>query len=99
VVDGRTEDVFRPRDLPDRTFTHGRPDRAGGKEIEMNEYRVVPLGEDPVCGMTVEPDAARAKGLASTFEGTEYVFCGKGCLLEFRDAPDTYLAPEYIAAM
>ena len=65
----------------------------------MNERRTIAPNEDPVCGMMVEPAAARAKGLAVTFEGTEYVFCGKGCLLEFRDAPKTYLDLAYVAAM
>jgi YHS domain-containing protein len=81
---------------------HHSDDSAGGagsKEIQMSEPRPVAPNEDPVCGMTVEPDQARAKGLASTFEGTEYVFCGKGCLLEFRDAPETYLDPEYTPGM
>lgn len=65
----------------------------------MNEHRPIDANEDPVCGMTVEPDKARAKGLTTVYEGTEYAFCGKGCQLEFRDAPETYLAAEYIAAM
>lgn len=65
----------------------------------MSEHRTIAPNEDPVCGMTVEPAEARAKGHAFTYEGTEYVFCGKGCLLEFRDAPETYLAREYTAAM
>ena len=72
---------------------------AGSKEIEMSERRQVAPTEDPVCGMAVEPDEARAKGLTETFDGTEYSFCGKGCLLEFRDAPDTYLDPAYAPSM
>ena len=65
----------------------------------MTELRAIAPNEDPVCGMTVEPNEARAKGLTETFEGTEYVFCGKGCLLEFRDAPETYLDPEFTPTM
>jgi YHS domain-containing protein len=49
--------------------------------------------------MTVEPDSARAKGLVVTYEGTEYAFCGKGCLLEFRDDPAPYLESSYTPAM
>ena len=45
------------------------------------------------------PPSTRAKGLTETFDGTEYSFCGKGCLLEFRDAPDTYLDPAYAPSM
>lgn len=57
----------------------------------MTERRPIASDEDPVCGMTVEPIEARSKGLATTYEGREYVFCGKGCFLEFRDDPETFL--------
>jgi len=57
----------------------------------MAEARHIEPHEDPVCGMRVDPDTARARGLALTHDGREYLFCGKGCLLEFRDDPDTYL--------
>ncbi len=56
-------------------------------------------GLDPVCGMTVDVAAAREGGLVLTHEGIEYVFCGKGCLLEFRDDPDRYLDPGYTPSM
>ena len=51
--------------------------------------------KDLVCGMTVDVHDARSKGLATTYEDREYVFCGKGCLLEFRDDPEKYLDPGY----
>ena len=46
---------------------------------------------DPVCGMTVEPETA-----AGSYEylGTNYYFCGVGCLNKFQNAPDTFLAPK-----
>ena len=65
----------------------------------MTERRPIEPSEDPVCGMTVDRDAARAKGLILDHEGTEYGFCGKGCLLEFRDDPDRYLDPAYVPSM
>jgi P-type Cu+ transporter len=65
----------------------------------MPDQRPIPPTEDPVCGMTVDPETARAKGLALAHEGHEYVFCGKGCLLEFRDAPEVYLAEGYSPSM
>ena len=51
---------------------------------------------DPVCGMTVAvgPDTTSAE-----HEGTTYWFCGRGCLLEFRDDPDKYLDPAYEPSM
>ena len=54
---------------------------------------------DPVCGMTVQPDDARARGLHSTYNGTEYFFCGKGCKLEFDDDAERYLDPSYVPSM
>ena len=54
---------------------------------------------DPVCGMTVEPESARAKGLHSSYEGRDYFFCGKGCKLEFDEQPERYLDPGYVPSM
>lgn len=51
---------------------------------------------DPVCGMDVDPDVSE---LSFEHDGTTYWFCGKGCLLEFRDDPETYLSPEYVPSM
>lgn len=65
----------------------------------MTERREVAPNEDPVCGMRPDVDAARAKGLTIEHDGREYVFCGGGCLLEFRDAPETYLDAAYTPSM
>jgi YHS domain-containing protein len=54
---------------------------------------------DPVCGMTVDPELAHAAGLSAEHEGVTYYFCGKGCLLEFREDPDKYLRPGYTPSM
>ena len=65
----------------------------------MTEKRTIDPTEDPVCGMTVDPDQARQNGLTLSHEGTEYAFCGKGCLLEFRDDPNRYLDRNYAPTM
>ena len=65
----------------------------------MDTTREIAPDEDPVCGMHVDIDAARAKGLTLTHGDHEYVFCGKGCFLEFRDDPDTFLDPEHSPSM
>ncbi|MEO5919043.1 MAG: YHS domain-containing protein [Candidatus Limnocylindrales bacterium] len=54
---------------------------------------------DPVCGMAVDPDAAQASGLHSRYHETRYLFCGKGCKLEFDDDPARYLDPAYVRSM
>lgn len=65
----------------------------------MTEHREIAANEDPVCGMTVDPGQARAKGLSTIHEGREYVFCGKGCLLEFKDDPEAFLAADHVPEM
>ncbi len=65
----------------------------------MTETRHIDPDEDPVCGMRVDPETARARGLTVTYDGREYVFCGKGCMLEFRDDPATYLDPRHLPSM
>ena len=59
------------------------------------DQRHIAANEDPVCGMTVDVDQARAKGLALEHDGREFVFCGKGCMLDFQEDPDKYTDPNY----
>ncbi len=49
--------------------------------------------KDPVCGMGVDTEKSQ---LSLEHEGQTYWFCGKGCLLEFKDDPDKYLDPSYV---
>lgn len=70
-----------------------------GHDAGMNDIRSIEPDEDPVCGMRVDPDAARAKGLTFARDGRDYVFCGKGCLLDFRDDPARYLDPGHVPSM
>lgn len=65
----------------------------------MAEHRTVAPNEDPVCGMTVDVDEARKKGLARDHKGREYVFCGKGCYLDFGDDPEAFLAEGFTPSM
>jgi YHS domain-containing protein len=69
------------------------------EDTPMAEHRTVAPNEDAVCGMTVDIKTAQAKGLAIAHLDRQYVFCGKGCFLEFRDDPETFLAPSYKPAM
>jgi len=54
---------------------------------------------DPVCGMTVDPSKAGPAGLSAEHDRQTYYFCGKGCLLDFRDDPDRFLNPGYTPSM
>ena len=64
----------------------------------MTEQPTTPstIATDPVCGMQV--DAATSQ-LSIEHEGTIYWFCGKGCLLEFRDDPARFLDPHHAPSM
>jgi P-type Cu+ transporter len=46
--------------------------------------------KDPVCGMTVAPEAAKGK---SHFEGQIYFFCSLKCKTKFDQNPTQYLKP------
>ncbi len=48
--------------------------------------------KDPVCGMDVDTETSQ---LSLEHDGTTYWFCGKGCLLDFKDDSEKYLDPEY----
>ena len=77
---------------------HG-PAEAGGHEHAHGDASESAAVIDPVCGMTVDPETARAKGLHSSYQGRDFFFCGKGCKLEFDDDPQHYLDPSYVPSM
>jgi P-type Cu+ transporter len=54
------------------------------------------IEKDPVCGMDVETVTSELK---IEHDGRTYWFCGKGCLLEFRDDPEQFLDPDYQPSM
>jgi P-type Cu+ transporter len=54
---------------------------------------------DPVCGMQVTPEVARAQDLVSEHEGQTYFFCGRGCKLDFEENPARVLSPDYQPSM
>ncbi len=54
------------------------------------------IEKDPVCGMDVDTEMS---AMTLEYEGTTYWFCGRGCLLDFREDPEKYLAPDYQPSM
>ena len=54
------------------------------------------MATDPVCGMQVDTETSDLK---LDHDGKTYWFCGKGCMLEFRDDPDRYLSGGYQPTM
>lgn len=65
----------------------------GGREASSEAAR------DPVCGMRVDPEVARAADLHVVHEGVDHFFCAKGCKLDFIDDPGRYLDPSYVPSM
>ncbi len=47
--------------------------------------------KDPVCGMMVDPNKAKAK---SDYRGNTYYFCAKACKTAFDEEPEKYLGGE-----
>ena len=72
-----------------------------GHQHDHHEHETIADGRaiDPVCGMAVELESARVRGLQRTYKGTDYFFCGKGCGLEFHDDPERYLDQSYVPSM
>jgi YHS domain-containing protein len=65
----------------------------------MNELELTPMATDPVCGMEVNPEIAKAQGLSSEHDGQAYFFCGKGCKLDFDESPAKFFDPDYVPSM
>lgn len=49
------------------------------------------MATDPVCGMQVDEEEARAQGLTSEYHGLEIFFCSPGCKRAFEKDPPGYL--------
>lgn len=57
------------------------------------------MAKDPVCGMEVSREVATAQTLSAEHDGQTFYFCGRGCLLDFTEDPERYLAPDYVPRM
>ncbi|HET6381637.1 MAG TPA: YHS domain-containing protein [candidate division Zixibacteria bacterium] len=68
-------------------------------ETHQHDPQQTATATDPVCGMQVNPEVARAAGLTADYQGTTYYFCGRGCLLDFGDEPGRFFDPGYVPHM
>ena len=66
------------------------------RNLISKELSTMTIEKDPVCGMDVDTSASDLK---LEHDGETYWFCGKGCLLEFRDDPERFLDPGYQPSM
>jgi len=92
-ANGHGIEVIHPGTVPVEAL-HARP------ALYSSEYRrrkaPMAIEIDPVCGMEVDTTTSL---LSYEYDGKTYWFCGKGCLLEFKDDPEKYLDPDYQASM
>ena len=66
------------------------PSPAAPRSRGLSVLRPAPTGEiDPVCGMTVDPDAGKP---STTHDGKTYWFCSNGCKTKFDADPGKFLA-------
>jgi P-type Cu+ transporter len=50
------------------------------------------MATDPVCGMQVDTDNAQ---FTAEHDGQAFYFCSRGCMLDFQEEPERYLAEGY----
>lgn len=53
-------------------------------ELTKSMKDLIPIVQDPVCGMRVSPKTA---GVAHEYNGRTYYFCASGCLDQFKANP------------
>lgn len=52
------------------------------------------MARDVVCGMQVNEQDARSKGLTSEYQGQTYYFCAPGCKQQSDQNPQRYVGQE-----
>ena len=57
------------------------------------------IGRDPVCGMNIDEDRAKAEGNFLEYKGKTYFFCEPQCREDFRKDPERYLKAPPAATM
>lgn len=57
-------------------------------ELSLKMKDLVPITQDPVCGMRLSP---RTAGFHCDHSGHEYFFCASGCLAKFKKEPEKYV--------
>ncbi len=93
-------DALVEQGAPDRVEIEGIHGRDGTSAVYSMgvppEEDPMAIAIDPVCGMEVDTTTSL---LSFEHEGVTYWFCGKGCLLEFKDDPASFLAADHQPSM
>lgn len=72
----------------DSTHDHHNPEHHGHDHHEYGAPSSDDVVRDPVCGMTVDPEAGKP---SLRYDGHAYHFCSEGCRRKFEAAPQDYL--------
>lgn len=57
-------------------------------ELQLPMHQLVPVVNDPVCGMRLSPKTAN---FSHHYQGKKYYFCASGCKKEFSRKPSAYI--------
>ena len=71
------------------------PAAGGAKEqTDMGAASAVAraFAKDPICGMNVDADKAKAAGRTTEFQGNTYYFCTDACKMKFDKDPTRYIS-------
>ena len=59
--------------------------------VNSSSLKKAVLHKDPICGMDVDEQAAKASGRTSKYRGKTYYFCADGCKQEFEKESERYI--------
>lgn len=82
------ENFVKASDLIRQIMIEKHKDSPKADEFAHKMSELVPLTQDPVCGMRLSPKTA---SFAKKHKGHEYYFCASGCLDNFKNNPEKYI--------
>lgn len=82
------KNFIKASDLIRQILIEKHKDDPDADEFARKMSELVPLTQDPVCGMRLSPKTA---SYAKKHKGHEYYFCASGCLERFNLRPEKYV--------
>jgi DNA-binding transcriptional ArsR family regulator/YHS domain-containing protein len=79
---------IKASDLIRQILVERHKDDSLADEFTLKMSELVPLTQDPVCGMRLSPKTA---SFAKKYKRHDYYFCASGCLEKFSKNPERYL--------
>ncbi|RJR15037.1 YHS domain-containing protein [Candidatus Microgenomates bacterium] len=82
------KNFIKASDLVRQILIERHKDEPIADEFSHKMSDLVPLTQDPVCGMRLSPKTA---SFAKRHNGVDYYFCASGCLDKFNQHPQKFL--------